>query len=162
MTARPGARQADLGLTLVEILVVLSIIAIAAGATMLRLGLGTSDDRLTSTAQTLALALTQASDAALSTGEDRLLQIGPLGYALHPASLPPTWTPLRDLTLSRTDALPDPLRLAADGASSPFDLNLTQGQRSVTVTFDGLRAIPGPVTTGSVTTGSVTPGQVTP
>ena len=146
MVKRPGPRRADLGVTLVEILVVLSIIAIAAGATMLRLGLGRSDDALTSTAQTLALAITQASDAALSTGEDRLLQLGPLGYSLQPASLPPAWMPLRDLTLSRGDARPNPLRLAADGASPPFDLRLTQGQRSVTVAFDGLRATPGPVT----------------
>lgn len=138
-------RQAEAGVTLVEILVVLSIIAITTGAVMLRLGLGRSDDALTSAAQTLALAVTQGSDAALTTGEDRLLEIGPLGFSLHATSAAAPWNPLPDLTLTRSDALPDALRLAADGTSAPFGLVLTQGRRSVTVAFDGLRATAGAV-----------------
>jgi general secretion pathway protein H len=145
MGLRSASRHAEAGVTLVEILVVLSIIAIAAGAVMLRLGIGRSDDALTSTAQMLALTLTQASDTALSTGEDRVLEVGGLGYSLHPASVAAVWTPLPDLTLTRSDAAPDPLRLAADGTSEPFQLRLSQGGRFVTVAFDGLRATAGAV-----------------
>ena len=148
MAARPGPqrRQAQAGVTLVEILIVLSIIAITTGAVMLRLGLGKSDDALTSAAQTMALAVTQASDAALSSGKDRVLEFGALGYSLHSMDAATAWTPLPGLTLTRSDAVAGPLRLSADGTSVPFGLILTQDSRSITVAFDGLRASRGDVT----------------
>ncbi|MEO8241425.1 MAG: prepilin-type N-terminal cleavage/methylation domain-containing protein [bacterium] len=137
-------RQAQAGVTLVEILVVLSIIAITTGAAMLRLGIGASEDRLASTAQTLALAITQSSDAALATGEDRLLDLGPQAYRLHPASAADSqWTPTDGLTF--TDPAPVTVRFAADGTSLPFQLHLSQDDRSILITFDGLRATIGPV-----------------
>jgi general secretion pathway protein H len=139
-------RSGEAGVTLVEILVVLSIIAITSGAVMLRLGLGRSDDTLTSTAQTMALAVTQGSDQALSSGQDRVLMIADQAYALQPANTDPVWTALPGLTLTRADAATDPLRLAADGTSAPFALVLAQAGRSVTITFDGLTARPGQVT----------------
>lgn len=140
MQAR-AVRQPQAGVTLVEILVVLSIIAITTGAVMLRLGVGRSDDALTSTAQTMALAITQASDAALAGGEDRVLEAGALGWTLHRPGAEPVWTPLPG---GVTVAEVGPWRLAADGTSAPFGVTLSLRDRAITVAYDGLRAGVGP------------------
>ena len=137
----PASRHSEAGVTLVEILVVLSIIAITTGAAMLRLGLGGSGDDLTSAATTLALAVTSASDAAMATGQDRLLEFGAVGYRLTPVgSDSDTWHPLPGLTLTRADGGTDALRLSSDAASPPFQLRLTGEGNSLSLRFDGLQA----------------------
>ena len=161
--ANQPRRAGQAGVTLVEILVVLSIIAITTGAAMLRLGVGRDGDPLSAAATGLALALTAASDAALAGGTDRRLQIGPQGYriasaasagntanaadaasaadaanAADAASAAP-WHPLAGLTAT-VDPVTAAGRLAADGSAAPFQIRLAAGGRSLLVRFDGLRA----------------------
>ena len=97
-------RAPEAGLTLVEVLIVLSIIGIATGAAMLRLGIGQQDDRLAASAQTLALEVTLAADAALSSGQDRVLEIGTEEYKLRldpePASAPTLWHVLSGIAVT--------------------------------------------------------------
>lgn len=121
---------------------VLSIIAITTGAAMLRLGLGQRQDDLVSAAAAMSLAVTQASDAALSSGHDRLVQLGPEAYLIHVdgSTADPVWQQTPGLTITAAQGGAGPWRLSADAASSPFDVRLSAGQQSVTLRFDGLQA----------------------
>ena len=134
-------RKADAGLTLVEVLVVLSIIAITTGAAMLRLGLGRGQDDLMATATAMAVAVTEASDAALASGQDRVLKLGPEAYLIQSefSTADPVWrqTPGFDLAVQGAAG---PWRLSANAASAPFGVRLSAGQLSVVLRFDGLRA----------------------
>lgn len=144
MTRAPARalRKADAGLTLVEVLVVLSIIAITTGAAMLRLGLGRGQDDLAATATAMAAAVTEASDAALASGQDRVLELGPEAYLIQPdgSASAPVWRQTPGLALAAAQGGQGPWRLSADAASAPFGLRLSAGQQSVFVQFDGLRA----------------------
>lgn len=135
-------RKPDAGLTLVEVLVVLSIIAITTGAAMLRLGLGGVQDNLLATATTMATAVTEASDAALATGHDRVLNLRPDAYliAADGSTADPVWRQTPGLKLAASQGGAGPWRLSADAASAPFDLRLSAGPQTVTLRFDGLRA----------------------
>ena len=136
----PIRRKAEAGVTLVEILVVLSIIAITTGAAMLRLGIGRAQDDLTNAAAAMALAVTEASDAALASGQDRVLELGPQGYRVGPDGSDPAWRQLSGLGLASAGADAGPWRLSADAASTPFGVRLSSDAKSVQVRFDGLRA----------------------
>ena len=138
----PNRRDAEAGVTLVEILVVLSIIAITTGAAMLRLGLGRSEDDFGVAVQRLALAVSSASDAALQTGQDRQLQLGPLGYRLVSArdTTGPPWQSIAGLSFLPVAGQDAVLRLSADGASAPFDLRLASAGQTLFLRFDGLKA----------------------
>lgn len=135
-------RKADAGLTLIEVLVVLSIIAITAGAAMLRLGFGHGQDDLTAAANAMALAVTEASDAALTSGQDRILELGPEAYFIRVdgRTSDPDWRKVSGLMLAAAQGETGPWRLSADAASPPFGVRLSAGHQSVTLWFDGLRA----------------------
>ena len=136
----PQHRNVEAGVTLVEILVVLSIIAITTGAAMLRLGLGRGAGDLAGAAGQVALAVTEAADAALASGQDRLLELGPDGYRIGVAGGEADWHRLPGLGLARAEGGVGPLRLSADGAAAPFRLRLSADGHSVLLRFDGLRA----------------------
>lgn len=129
-------------MTLVEILVVLSIIAITTGAAMLRLGIGRPEDDFGVAVQRLALAVTSASDAALQTGQDRLLQLGPLGYRLVAPgeASAPVWQTIPGLSFLPVAGQDAVLRLSADGAAAPFDLRFASAGKTLFLRFDGLKA----------------------
>ena len=137
-----SSRHAEAGVTLVEILVVLSIIAITTGAVMLRMGLATGTDDLTAAATSLALGLTAASDAAMASGEDRLVEVAVDSYRIAPAgrAAQATWHALPGLTLTRTDGGAEPIRLSSDAASPAFELRLSASGKTSLVWFDGLQA----------------------
>ncbi len=139
---RPSGRDAQAGVTLVEILVVLSIIAITTGAAMLRLGFGRSTQDFSAAVATMAIAVTQASDDALQTGQDRVLQLGPLGYRLvaADAATEPPWQSIPDLAFQPFNGSTQALLLSADGASIPFDLRLMGPDQTVFLRYDGLKA----------------------
>jgi prepilin-type N-terminal cleavage/methylation domain-containing protein len=142
LTLRPTQREPEAGVTLVEILVVLSIIAITTGAAMLRLGFGASQDDFAAAVQAMALAVTAASDAAMQSGQDRQLELGPLGYRLVSAgtTAEPPWQALPGLSFQPVLGRDAALRLSADGASAPFDLRLAGAERTLFLRFDGLTA----------------------
>ena len=136
----PQHRNVEAGVTLVEILVVLSIIAITTGAAMLRLGLGRGAGDLAGAAGQVALAVTEAADAALASGQDRLLELGPDGYRIGVEGGDADWHRLPGLGLAQAEGGVGPLRLSADGAAAPFRLRLSADGHSVLLRFDGLRA----------------------
>ena len=136
----PQHRNVEAGVTLVEILVVLSIIAITTGAAMLRLGLGRGADELAGAAGQVALAVTEAADAALASGQDRVLELGPEGYRIAVAGSEADWRRLPGHDLAQAEGGAGPLRLSADGAAAPFRLRLSADGHSVLLRFDGLRA----------------------
>jgi prepilin-type N-terminal cleavage/methylation domain-containing protein len=135
-------RNADAGLTLIEVLVVLSIIAVTTGALMLRLGGGRTEDDLTASTASLALVITAASDRALVSGRDERLDIGPDGYRVYPAGAEkaPPWQTLTNSTFA--DPTSATFLLMADGTSAPFQLQLRSAEVSTMLQFDGLRATP--------------------
>ncbi len=140
--SRCKRRTADAGLTLVEVLVVLSIIAVTTGALMLRLGGGRTENDLTASAAGLALVITAASDRALVSGRDERLDIGPDGYRVYPMgteSAPP-WQKLTNTSFA--DPTSATFLLMADGTSTPFQLQLRSAEASTVLRFDGLRATP--------------------
>ena len=132
MTDR-AATGDDSGLTLIEMLVVLAIIAVAAGATVLSIAphRGNSTE---AEAQRLAATIQNAADRSIATGARDLLTVDAMGYAIdgvhHP--LPP------GTTLSSTAG--SDLPLAFDSAR-PFDVVVTAGVDRWVVSFDGLRAV---------------------
>ncbi len=141
MGHRPIHRDPEAGVTLVEILVVLSIIAITTGAAMLRLGFGRSEEDFTAAAEAMAMTVTAASDDALQTGLDRVLQLGPEGYRIVAADAvtAPSWHSIPDLTFRPAEGSAA-LRLSADAASTPFVLRFEGAKQSLFLRFDGLKA----------------------
>ncbi len=135
-------RDAEAGVTLVEILVVLSIIAITTGAAMLRLGFGHSEDETRAAVAAMARTITAASDDALQTGQDRVLQLGPKGYRVIAANATtePVWQTVPGLSFQPVGDRNQALRLSADGASPAFDLRLQAGSEALFLHFDGLKA----------------------
>ncbi len=125
-------RTRDLGLTLLETLIVLAVIAIVSGATALTLaprhGNATEVE-----ARVLATTIQAAVDRSIVTGSRDVLVVDDRGYGLrggvyHPL---PAGTTLAgagdgDLSLGFDDGL-------------PFDLIVSAGSDRWTVSFDGLR-----------------------
>lgn len=129
----PGAvvrGAAEQGLTLVEMLIVLAVVAVAAGATALSLG-PRREDSAGAAARQLAAAIQAATDRSIATGARAVLTIDGGAYALDGArhALPPGVT-----LLGAAATLP----VAVDDA--PFALTVTDGRDPWCVSFDGLRA----------------------
>ncbi len=136
MHRRP--RHPESGVTLVEMLVVLSIIGVAAGAILLR-SPGNGSGQAKTEALRLAALLSQASDTALITGQVQALVWSADGYYLLSARPDGGWSqPLAatsrsfagPLRLSRRDGLSAPLIIAASGLAGPASLTLTTGPGS--------------------------------
>jgi general secretion pathway protein H len=129
-TFGPAAGAADAGLTLLEMLIVLAVIAVATGATALSLG-PRRDGAPAATARQLAAAIQAAADRSIATGARDVLVVDRDGYTLGALRqpLPP------DLVVDAPPAVP----VAVDGA--PFDVALTDGAERWRVSFDGWRAV---------------------
>ena len=140
MGRRAPSRDAEAGVTLVEILVVLSIFAITTGAAMLRLGFGRGAEDFNASVAAMAMTITIASDDALQSGLDRVLQLGPQGYRVVAADAvsEPAWQAIPDLTFRPLEA--SSLRLSADAASTPFVLRLEGARQTLFLRYDGLQA----------------------
>ena len=140
MQPKAPQRTGQAGVTLVEILVVLSIIAITTGAAMLRLGIGSGRDQLANAAAATALAITDASDAALASGRDRLIEFNAGSYRLATDNSGADWHAMPGVDKMSVVGQDGPRRLSADGSSPPFQLRLTADGQNVLVRFDGLTA----------------------
>jgi general secretion pathway protein H len=144
-------RGRELGMTLVEMLVVLAIVGVAAGAAVL--GLGASDRRASveTEARRLAARIRVAADDSMVTDAMIAFAADDRGYgfvARDPAT--GAWQVREDGVLAR-HALPagieleaaelrGPVPIAVDGAARAIDVQLRQGGQVWTVRWDGLEA----------------------
>lgn len=130
------SRDGEAGVTLVEVLVVLVLVGLMAGAVGLRLGDRPSDSAEQREATRLAVRLSLAADTALTTGEAATFTWGPDGYSLGDGPLRRTSAPI--LTAPGQYPISPDLLPARSGP-----LRLTLGD--TTVVFDGARAfvVPG-------------------
>ncbi len=128
---RPGSHhEGDAGMTLVEVLVVLAIIAVAGSASVLSL-VPRADDVTAAAAHHLAAALQTAADRSLATGKAATLVMDGNGYTLGAV---------------RT-ALPSTISIAASGSTmrvglggDAFAVIVGRGDNRWTVAFDGVEA----------------------
>ena len=148
---RPVRTRSDAGMTLVEMLVVLAIIGITAGASLLALGSGAGLDGRAE-ARRLQSRMQLAVDEAMVRGTPLALQVGAREYAfLDWESATGTWRPSESTVLREIHRLPRGMTLAsadgqrivpldADQPSDPVVIDLTAGRQHWAVAFDGLTA----------------------
>lgn len=136
----PGAR-AEQGLTLVEMLVVLAIIGIAAGATVLGLGAATRGVSTEAEAQQLAARIRLAADDAMVTDRPVTFRWDEAGYAFAGAGVdqaeftPHTLPKGVRLEMGRPAGS---LSLGVDGSGSPVSARLVSSSEVWNVVYDGL------------------------
>lgn len=146
----PGRRQPDAGLTLVEMMVVLAMVAVLSGA-----GLGlagqVSGQRLGQAGDLLAARLSLAADEALVTGRPVRLEFSAEGYRFTTRMADGEWTPLPSGPLAHPVALPvkvtgqdgadlHEVDVPADGTGTVRQIILQRNGARVTIRFDGLSA----------------------
>ena len=155
---RPAPLASDAGLTLVEVLVALTIVAVSAGAAVLGLGATGRGLNVEAEARRLAGRLNYAADETLVTDRALALQADSGGYRFVTPDPQGDWRPdgaellgtRRDLPAGMTlvvegvrDDAPAPV--TADGAGRPLNVTISGAGRAWRVTFDGLNAavVPG-------------------
>ncbi|MES2988797.1 MAG: GspH/FimT family pseudopilin [Pseudomonadota bacterium] len=149
--------HAEGGFTLIEMLIVLVIIGVAAGAVTLGMGNITRAPSVETEARRLATRLQAASDDAMLG--DRLIAFTAEehGYGFATFATNGTLTPRTDDALGFhqlpsgivvTLSLKPPVVLGMDGAGKPMAATIESGAQRWVVTFDGLtaRALPAPAT----------------
>lgn len=150
-SAHVAIPQAQRGMTLIEILVVLAIIAITASVTILSIG---SDGgvRGRAEAKRLEARLQLAADQMMVGDRPVAMTIAPDGYGfVERDGRSGQWRPFDDPVLGDRFALPEGMRLrasgedailalGADGAGRPFTLTLEGQERRWTIAFDGMTA----------------------
>ncbi|MBC7735711.1 MAG: prepilin-type N-terminal cleavage/methylation domain-containing protein [Candidatus Saccharibacteria bacterium] len=140
-------RDAESGVTLIEMLVVLSIISVAAGVLILRFsGPAALDPR--AEAGRLAYALSQAAETALYSGNPSALIWTADSYRVDTFKPGLGWQPAiavatlaRGVSLRRNDGRDGPLMIAAGGIALPARLVLTSPDAAWVVDFNGLQAM---------------------
>ena len=143
--SRSRKRQPDPGVTLIEMLVVLSIISIAAGVLILQFAGPATDPR--AGAEHLAETLTQAAETALYSGNPAVLVWSADSYRIDTFKPGQGWQsalaaqPLSNgLTLRRDDGHDGPLMIAPGGIALPARFLLTSADAAWRVDFNGLSA----------------------
>lgn len=124
---------ADAGLTLLEMLVVLAVIAIATGATLLSFG-PRRGDPVEVEARRLATAIGAATDRSIATGAAAAIVADPHGYTVTGGARHEL---AADVELRGAVGMALPLTL---DAARPFDLVVAHGATAWRVAFDGIRA----------------------
>jgi general secretion pathway protein H len=140
--------DSESGMTLIEMLIVLVIIGIAAGGVALGIGSATRAPSVETEARRLALRLQAAADDAMlgdriiafttqehsygfaAVGRDGAL--APLGDALAPHQLP------HGIVVT-IDAVP-PVLLGVDGGGKPMTATIENGEQRWVVRYDGMIA----------------------
>ncbi|WP_165768787.1 GspH/FimT family pseudopilin [Sandarakinorhabdus cyanobacteriorum] len=132
MTSAPGTSEQ--GFTLVELVVAITIIGIAAAAIVLSLP-GAGEDARRS-ALRLAAHASAARDAAILTGRTVLLTPGPTGW--QAGDLPTVRLPAGQSLISEPAG---PILFDPTGLASPARLAIRSGEASATVTITAAGAI---------------------
>jgi general secretion pathway protein H len=149
-----GVRPAEAGMTLIEMLIVLTIIAVAAGAVTLGIGAATRAPSVGSEAQRLADRLQSAADDAMLG--DALVAFtaekAGYGFARFDGA---TWQPVGGDALGfhalpagmtmRLSAKP-PIVLGPEGSGRPMIATLSAEGQTATISYDGLTARVTPAT----------------
>ena len=156
---RPHApRQADAGVTLIEMMVVLVIVAVMAGLAMSGLVPGSAQRKLAGAAEVLVQRLALASDEAMVTGRPLAFEARPAGYGFVQWQGDAGWQPVSGGPLAQAIDLGDGMQIDAfaqdgtaltatgphviapggDAAGFRIELQIA-GQRRL-VLFDGLNA----------------------
>lgn len=148
----PAKRAADAGITLIEVLVVLAVIGVAAGATMLGVNASDRGSRAESEALRLARHLTLAVDEALISGRDHALAWDRTGYLFQSYEKRDGWGPAQlsvlaqrhdmraGTTLSRLDETEAPIPVAASAVGPEIVMMIVGNTMSWVVVFDGFTA----------------------
>ncbi|MGB7409034.1 MAG: prepilin-type N-terminal cleavage/methylation domain-containing protein [Pontixanthobacter sp.] len=139
------------GLTLVEMLVVLAIIAVTASVSVLALG-GDRNFRGLAEARQIEARLQLAADQTMIDGLPRAISVTARDYRFLQFDLASGgWLPIVDRTLAEPFELPGGMGLrsepnaalyplGADGSGQPFVLHLDEGERRWSIAFDGVTA----------------------
>ena len=139
-------RHTEAGITLIEMLVVLAVIGVAASATMM--GMGDRSRSAETEAVRLARHLTLGVDEALIAGEPLALRWDAAGYsfvqrsAAGPDSAPDAWPAAAARTLGQRHDIARPLQLHLRDAASPVAVVLPVSAAAPTVTFEFTGADP--------------------
>ena len=138
-------RKKDAGVTLIEMLVVLSIISVAAGVLILQFVPKASDPR--AEAEHLAETLSQAAETSLYSGNPSVLIWSADSYRIDTFKPGAGWQPAvvaqplaNGLTLRRNDGHDGPLMIAPGGIALPAKFLLTSAETAWRVDFNGLSA----------------------
>lgn len=143
----------DAGFTLVEMLVVLAIIAVAAGAVSIGVGGVTRAPSVEAEARRLATRLQAASDDAMLGDRLVAFTVEEHGYGFATFGADGKLMPRTDDALGfhrlpsgivMTLSVRPPVVLGVDGVGRPMAATIESGGRRWVVTFDGLtaRAVP--------------------
>lgn len=141
-----AVRHSEAGITLIEVLVVLAVIGVAAGATMM--GMGDRGRSAETEAVRLARHLTLGVDEALIGGVPLALRWDTAGYsfvqgaAVDPANAPEAWPPAPQPVLGQRHDLARPLELRLRDATTPVAVILPVSGAAQTVTFEVTGADP--------------------
>lgn len=145
------------GFTLIEMLIVLVVIGVAAGAVTLGMGSVTRAPSVESEARRLATRLQSAADDSMLGDRAIAFTSQPNGYGFAVMSADGKLTPRTDDALGfhelpggikmTLDARP-PVMLGVDGVGKPMSAMIERGEQRWIVAYDGMtvRALPAPRT----------------
>jgi general secretion pathway protein H len=125
-------RNAQSGVTLIEMMIVLAVVGVATGAATLGLASVGRDNRAQTAALRLATEMSLAVDMALITGKPRRVEWDTLGYTLDNRV-----TLDRSVALARADGLADMVVIGPDGLGDAVAFVLTGADADWRVQFDG-------------------------
>ncbi len=146
----PGGRanNAESGMTLIEMLIVLVIIGIAAGSVAFGVGMATRAPSVETEARRLALRLQAAADDAMLGDRIIAFTVEPDGYGFAAVSRDGKMAPLGDALafhqlpggiVVKIDAAP-PVMLGVDGSGKPLNATIENGEQRWVVRYDGMTA----------------------
>ena len=151
LSVASAGRSRDAGLTLFEMLIVLSIIGVTTSAAVLGTSALNRDTRLEDEASRLAVLLQVAADEALVNGQPLVLEWSEKGYGFR-RWLGAGWGAAADgrlatlrpmpagVMLQRADGTPDPVTIGTDGLGAAVTLRLAAAGVVWDVAFDGVKA----------------------
>lgn len=143
-----GISDAEHGMTLIEMLIVLVIIGIAAGGVALGIGTATRAPSVETEARRLALRLQAAADDAMLGDRIIAFTTQEHGYGFAAVKRDGSMVPLSDALAPHTlpsgivvtiDTAP-PVILGVDGGGKPLSATIENGEQRWIVRYDGVTA----------------------
>ncbi|MFV0624477.1 prepilin-type N-terminal cleavage/methylation domain-containing protein [Sphingomonas sp. ac-8] len=139
----------QIGMTLVEMLVVLAIIGVAAGAVTLGIGAATRAPTVETEARRLATQLQSAADDAMLGDRAIAFTAAEHGYGFATMDAKGGWQPREGAGMgfhtlpggmTMTLSARPPVLLGVDGTGQPLTADITAGDDRWVVTYDGMTA----------------------